>query len=116
MSSHVCTIESDGSNLQYITQTPIHLRGMPIWSRNGQNIRFTQGNYIDDDHYITEIYEYCLYVNEATTITEMSMGGSIKWTPNRSTLILESFTDERYEIFKMDLIDRNIDRGFTKSR
>lgn len=101
-------INSDGSNLIYINPSPINLCGLPYWSLDGKKLTYSKGNYINDGHYITELYEIKANGTEKRLIAEVPMQGVFKWSPGRDKILIESFNNERIEIFTIESKGENL--------
>ncbi len=108
MYHQIGVINSDGSNLMYINPSPINLCGLPVWDLNGSKLLYSKGNYIDEEHYITELYEINANGTGKKLIAEVPMWGVFKWSPDREKILIESFKNERLEILIVDSRGKNL--------
>lgn len=112
---NICTISSDGSNFQQLTQRENN--GVPVWSPDGTKIAFYSNMHTGDGTYaIFVMNPDGTDAQQLTTAT--GWNGVPTWSPDGKFIAFESdrYGANRHEIFILDVANKSDKRTFRLGR
>jgi len=100
----VITMNSDGSNQQHLTSTPLLHERMPSYSPDGSQIAYSKGT-VDTTHGDGD-YDIMIMNSDGTNKTQVTSSSfdekTVTWSPDGSKLYFGSDRDGNYELWSVN--------------